>query len=186
MSGDVNTSLTKLNSFVEDITDKVRSATVVSSTGEHIINAKKSVSLSVRYFYDEILPFFLKRTSFDIDSAISNNSVKFNNRKLRKEYGEQLVVIKNKPITENFNVNDYKWDNLSSTNVIYDFRLTESTDPANETKLKDYYDIVTMTSSSIENSDESDYIWKINDINVVSSTIQSFNIINGFGGVNIL
>ena len=186
LSGDVNTSLIKLNSFVKDITDKVRSATVVSSTGEHIINAKKSVSLSVRYFYDEILPFFLKRTSFDIDSAISNNSVKFNNRKLRKEYGEQLVVIKNKPITENFNVNDYKWDNLSSTNVIYDFRLTESTDPANETKLKDYYDIVTMTSSSIENSDESDYIWKIDDINVVTSTIQSFNTINGFGGVNIL
>ena len=186
LSGDVNTSLTKLNSFVEDITDKVRSATVVSSTGEHIINAKKSVSLSVRYFYDEILPFFLKRTSFDIDSAISNNSAKFNNRKLRKEYGEQLVVIKNKPIVENFNVNDYKWDNLSSTNVIYDFRLTESTDPANETKLKDYYDIVTMTSSSIENSDESDYIWKIDGINVVTSTIQSFNIINGFGGVNVL
>ena len=174
LGDDVNNALTSLNDFVGKVTDKVRSATVYSTTGEHISNAKKSIKLSVNYFYDEILPFFLKGTTFDIDEAVSNNSSKFENRQIRKEYGKYLLTVKNTPIQDSYNINDYVWNDIVPTELIYDFKLTDSTNPSNEQKLKDYYDLVNTSLKDLE-GDDSNYIWKEEDIANVSSVINTLS-----------
>ena len=170
LGGDVNNSLDVMDKFITDLTSKVRNATVASTTGEHILNAQKSVELSVNFFYDEILPFYLKGTSFDIDSAVTNDKVKFENNQIRKEYGKALVGIKSKPITDNFKVGDYNWTNLVDTTLIYDYKLTETNDPANEEKISEYHDKNNIPNMNTD-SDESDYNWKKHDAEMLISSL---------------
>ena len=57
------------------------------------------------------------------------------------------------------NVESVSWENVIETTQVYDFRLTESTDPANRDILEDHYDTISGFETD-KNKEDSKGIWK--------------------------
>ena len=186
MGDDVNTALNKLKTLIDDITDYQRgplNSGGVSLTGNHITTVGSSASLSVEFFYKEILPRFVQQTNFDLDSAISNNNVAFESGQVKRQYKKYLDSLKETVITETFDITKYSWENINKTGLIYDYTLTETNDPDNIFKLKDYY---RNEINTIE-TDEAKYNWKLTPPAPMSSiqALEVFNQINSGGLITI-
>ena len=143
LSGDVLSSMNKANELWNTIETEVTSR--YSKEDETSIGGKinletagnnKSWSSSV--YYGELLPLFLQGTTFDIDKAISNNN-NFD-RRIRKKYGEYLNVLKNRKV-KNIDTSNFIWEPINDTTQVYDFKITESVNPANATIIEEFRNV---------------------------------------------
>ena len=139
LSGDFEAALNKAKKLYDDYVD-----TLSNDVKDYEISTKTDLTdrgtydtlNAALYYYNELLPLFLNDGIFDIDEQIKNN-VGFD-RRIRRKFAEQLVIIKNKNI-KTVNIDSVIWENVVKTNQVYDFRLTETIDPSNSNILKDYY-----------------------------------------------
>ena len=153
LSGDFEAALNKAKKLYDDYVD-----TLSNDVKDYEISTKTDLTdrgtgdtlNSAIYYYNELLPLFLNDGILDIDEQIKNN-VEFD-RRIRRKFAEQLVIIKNKNV-KTVNVDSVIWENVVKTNQVYDFRLTESIDPSNSNILKDYYTQVNP------NKEDSKGIW---------------------------
>ena len=100
--------------------------------------AGESNSGSSSAYYGELLPLFLQGTTFDIDKAVSNNG-EFD-RRIRKKYGEYLNVLKNRKV-KNIDISKFIWEPINNTTQVYDFKITESVNPANATIIEEFRNV---------------------------------------------
>ena len=153
MSTDVDNVLTKFNSFIDEVS-KLPEEDEIFSLG----NAKKSEALSVRFFYEKILPYYLKGGTFDLDSAIGENRVIVDSRQVRREFKKYVQNVKQTPILDGYNIDNVVWHDIAETQLIYDYKLTESLNPANEEKIKEYHD--KNAHPSITKNEDAKFCWK--------------------------
>lgn len=152
MGNDVDIVLTTLNDFIKEV------STLPTPEIFGLESAKESEALSVRYFYEEILPFYLKGNTFDLDAAIGNNRVFVDSRQVRKGFERYIQKIKQTPIIDTYSIDDVVWNDIIPTQLIYDYRLTDTTNPANQEILKDYYD--KNAHPRITKNEDSKFCWK--------------------------
>jgi hypothetical protein len=140
LSGDFESVLNKTKKLYDDYVSTLSGESKeyeISSKSELTDISKGNITLDAAlYYYNELLPLFLNDGILDIDEQIKNNT-EFD-RRIRRKFAEQLVIIKNKNV-KTLNVDSVTWENVVKTNQVYDFRLTESIDPSNTEILKEYY-----------------------------------------------
>ena len=140
LSGDFESVLNKTKKLYDDYVSTLSGESKeyeISSKSELTDISKGNITLDAAlYYYNELLPLFLNDGILDIDEQIKNNT-EFD-RRIRRKFAEQLVIIKNKNV-KTLNVDSVTWENVVKTNQVYDFRLTESIDPSNTEILNEYY-----------------------------------------------
>lgn len=153
MSEDVNNALTSLKKYMEGVTS------IPEPRGLELEYAKESELISVEYFYQVILPFYLRGNMFDLDAAVANNRVRFDNIQVKKEFEKYIQTLKNTPIPTNYDINLFIWNDITHTKVLFDYRLTDTINPANEETLKEYYDTINV-GPSVTKANDSKFCWK--------------------------
>ena len=155
LKSEVNDSLTKLNNYIEDYTEIVRGD--VSLVPEHIKDISKTSNLSKNYFYEDILYHFLKSGILNIDKFIKNNTLKFEDKKVRHGVYEYLTNLKNEDWVSAFDEDSIVWENINDANGIYEFVLTDTVNPVNKNIIDNFH----KEKNDLLFKDESDFTWKV-------------------------
>lgn len=167
LSTEVEKVLNRLSEFMYEITNKVRSNTVLSTTGYYLSNV--GTSDNDKYYYNETIPSFYKQNYFPIEQFYVNNDNIEARKSLKKAFVKALEKIANDK-KENFKIGDYRWDSVKDTELIFEFLKSQTTNPTNIQKITYYYE-----GTVVSENDESDYAWKQEIINQVSPILDILN-----------